>query len=103
MPWLLPRQQFCDPEQVASIVGQLCAIMRGSNRLKQSARTNTVEDFGYAYDDEIEEALKSGYDTTNDFYRFMLQNRDARQEIMSVLKEGLYSELRNNGKEDANA
>lgn len=88
-----------DPEQVASIVGQLCAIMRGSDVLRQSARANTVEDFGYAYDDEVEEALKSGYDTTNDFYRFMLQNRDARQEIMGVLKEGLYAELRMKGEE----
>lgn len=76
------------------------------DRLTKSAKSNTIENFKFTYDDCIQDALVQGYDQNMDFYTLLLNNEEVRTKICDVFMKEIYKILRGdddvNGKDDGN-
>lgn len=64
------------------------------DRLTKSAKSNTIENFKFTYDDCIQDALVKGYDQNMDFYALLLNNEEVRTKICDVFMKEIYKILR---------
>ncbi|MDR1390502.1 MAG: hypothetical protein LBJ31_11070, partial [Treponema sp.] len=77
---------------------QVKDILMKDERLKASARTNTLKDFHFTYDDSVDAALVDGYDQNEDFYSLLLNNDELKKTVMHVFIGDVYHSL--NAKEN---
>lgn len=63
-------------------------------RLKKSAKNNTLEEFKFTYDDCVQDALVEGYDQNADFYTLLLDNEDVRSKFANVFLQEIYKILK---------
>jgi type I restriction enzyme R subunit len=63
-------------------------------RLKKSAKSNSIDEFKFTYDDCIQDALVEGYDQNADFYTLLLNNEEVRAKFASVFMSEIYKILR---------
>lgn len=63
-------------------------------RLEKSAKSNTIEDFKFTYDDCIQDALVEGFDQNVDFYTLLLNNEEVRAKIATIFMNEIYRILR---------
>ena len=63
-------------------------------RLEKSAKSNTIEDFKFTYDDCIQDALVEGFDQNVDFYTLLLNNEEVRAKIATIFMSEIYKILR---------
>jgi type I restriction enzyme R subunit len=63
-------------------------------RLKKSAKSNTIDEFKFTYDDCIQDALVEGYDQNADFYTLLLNNEEVRAKFANVFMSEIYKILR---------
>jgi type I restriction enzyme R subunit len=63
-------------------------------KLKASAKTNTLGDFRFSYDDSVKDALLNGYEQNEDFYSLLLNNEELKKKLMHVFIEDVYKNLR---------
>lgn len=75
---------------------QIRDLLLINQRLKSSAKNNKLNDFRFAYEDTVEEALVAGWEQNQDFYSTLLSNDDLRQKVASVFMEEVYNILRSN-------
>jgi type I restriction enzyme R subunit len=73
---------------------QVKDILMKDDRLKASARTNTLKDFHFTYDDSVDDALVDGYDQNEDFYSLLLNNDELKKTVMHVFIEDVYNSLK---------
>ncbi|MDR1278457.1 MAG: hypothetical protein LBK02_06875, partial [Treponema sp.] len=73
---------------------QVKDILLKDERLKASARTNTLKDFHFTYDDSVNAALVDGYDQNEDFYSLLLNNDELKKTVMHVFIEDVYNSLK---------
>lgn len=64
------------------------------NRLKKSAKINTLDDFKFTYDDCVQDALVTGFDQNVDFYTLLLDNANVRNKFANVFMIDIYNSLR---------
>ena len=69
-------------------------------RLLKSAKSNSIEEFKFTYDDCIQDALVEGYDQNVDFYTMLLNNEEVRAKFAAVFMAEIYRILREESGED---
>lgn len=69
-------------------------------RLVKSARSNSIEEFRFTYDDCVQDALVEGYDQNVDFYTMLLNNEEVRAKFAAVFMAEIYRILRGESSED---
>ena len=73
---------------------QLKDIMMKSDKLKTSAKNNSVKDFEFAYFDNIDDALIEGLEQNKDFFSLLLSNDEIKKEVLGIFTEEVYKCLR---------
>ena len=64
------------------------------DRLTKSAKSNSIDNFKFTYNDCIEDALIQGFDQNTDFYTLLLNNEEVRTKICDVFMKEIYKVLR---------
>lgn len=59
-----------------------------------SAKSNSLKDFKFSYNDSIQEVLIAGYEQNTDFFTLLLNNDDYKNRLMHVFLEDVYKKLR---------
>ena len=83
-----------DSEVVTKAAMQIRDIMLKSEKLKTSARNNTVKDFEFSYFSNVENALVEGLEQNQDFFGYLLDDTDAQKEVLGVFLDEIYKSLR---------
>lgn len=73
---------------------QIRDILLKSEKLKTSAKNNTVKDFEFSYFDDIDDALIEGLSQNQDFFSMLLSNDDVKKQVLGIFTEEIYSSLR---------
>lgn len=73
---------------------QIKDIMMKSDRLRTSAKNNTVKDFEFSYFDGIDDALIEGLSQNQDFFSLLLSNDDIKKQVLGIFTEEIYKSLR---------
>ncbi len=73
---------------------QIRDILLKSDKLKASAKNNTVQDFEFSYFDNIDDALIKGLDQNQDFFSLLLSNDDIKRQVLGIFTEEIYQNLR---------
>ena len=63
--------------------------------LRAKAKNNTESDFAFAYNDAIQEAMISEYDSNREFFKMIFADEDIKNQIFGVFEKDIYDELRN--------
>ncbi len=69
-------------------------ILLKSDKLKASAKNNTVQDFEFSYFDNIDDALIKGLDQNQDFFSLLLSNDNIKRQVLGIFTEEIYQSLR---------
>ena len=73
---------------------QIRDILLKSDKLKTSARNNTVKDFEFSYFDDIDDALIEGLEQNQDFFSLLLSNEEIKRQVLGIFTEEIYKSLR---------
>ena len=73
---------------------QIRDILMKSDRLKTSAKNNTVQDFEFSYFDDIDDALIEGLEQNQDFFSLLLGNDEIKRQVLGIFTEEIYKSLR---------
>lgn len=76
---------------------QIRDILMKSDRLKASAKANSVKEFEFSYFSDIDEALLEGLEQNNDFFTLLLNNDELKKEVLGIFTEEIYESLRSEG------
>lgn len=79
-----------DDDVVYAAVIQIKELMKKNADLRRSAKTNTLNDFAFTYNDKIDEILLDGLDQNKDFYSLLLDNNEIKHEFMDIFTEDVY-------------
>lgn len=74
---------------------QIKDILMKSEKLKTSAKNNTVKDFEFSYFDDIDDALIEGLSQNQDFFSLLLGNDEIKRQVLGIFTEEIYKSLRN--------
>ena len=73
---------------------QIRDILLKSDKLKTSARNNTVKDFEFSYFDDIDDALIEGLSQNQDFFSMLLSNEEIKRQVLGIFADEIYASLR---------
>ncbi len=73
---------------------QIKDILMKSDRLKTSAKNNTVKDFEFSYFDDIDNALIEGLSQNQDFFSLLLGNDEIKKQVLGIFTDEIYKSLR---------
>ena len=73
---------------------QMRDLLLKNGHLRDSARSNNLRDFAFAYYDAVQDALLDGYEQNQDFFALLLENDEKKRELMRVFLEDVYKALR---------
>lgn len=62
--------------------------------LRQSAVSNSFDDFKFSFDDHVDDALTEGYESNKDFFEFLLNNESEKNRLLHVFMREIYDSLR---------
>ena len=65
-----------------------------SDKLKASAKNNTVKDFEFSYFDDIDDALIEGLEQNQDFFSLLLNDEEIKREVLGIFTEEIYNSLK---------
>ena len=71
---------------------QIRDILLKSDKLKTSARNNTVKDFEFSYFDD--DALIEGLEQNQDFFSLLLSNDEIKRQVLGIFTDEIYKSLR---------
>ena len=69
-------------------------LMKKNPRLKQSARVNSREDFVFAFEEEIDNALIEGYSQSQDLYGALLNNDSFKKRVANIFIDDVFKSLK---------
>lgn len=72
---------------------QIRDIMLKSDKLKISAKNNTVKNFELAYFDNVNDALIEGLSQNQDFFTLLLSNDNVKKELLGIFVDEIYKSL----------
>ena len=75
---------------------QIKDLLLANAHLRASAKSNKKEEFRFAYDDMVEEALVAGWEQNQDFFSTLLGNEELRRKVSETFLDEVYSILRGN-------
>lgn len=73
---------------------QIRDILMKSEKLKTSAKSNTIKDFEFSYFDNIDDALIEGLSQNQDFFSMLLSNDEIKKQVLGIFTEEIYKDLR---------
>ena len=73
---------------------QIRDLLLKSDKLKTSARNNTVKDFEFSYFDDIDDALIEGLSQNQDFFSMLLSNEEIKRQVLGIFTDEIYASLR---------
>lgn len=73
---------------------QIRDILMKSERLRTSAKNNTVQDFEFSYFDDIDDALIEGLEQNQDFFSLLLSNDEIKRQVLGIFTDEIYRSLR---------
>ncbi len=74
---------------------QVKDILLASPELAVSAKNNTLNNFGFEFDDKVDDALIDGLEQNNEFFTLLLNNENIKKQVMHVFVEDIYQTLKN--------
>lgn len=74
---------------------QIRDLLMKSEKLKTSAKNNTVKDFEFSYFDDIDDALIEGLEQNQDFFTLLLSNEEIKKQVLGIFTDEIYESLRN--------
>ena len=83
-----------DSDVAVKAMLQIRDILLKSDKLKTSAKNNTVQDFEFSYFDNIDEALIEGLESNQDFFSLLLGNDEIKKEVLGIFTEEIYKSLK---------
>lgn len=83
-----------DPQVGISGAVSIRELMKKNEKLKQSARVNSREDFAFSFEDEIDQALTEGYMQNQDFFGVLLNNEQFKKRIAQMFIDDVYNSLK---------
>ena len=72
---------------------QVRDLLLKNKRLKDSANSNTISDFRFAYYDAVQDALMEGYEQNMDLSSVLLKDDKMNKNLMGVFLEDVYNNL----------
>lgn len=73
---------------------QIRDLLLKSEKLRTSARNNTVKDFEFTYFDDIDNALIEGLSQNQDFFSMLLSNEELKRQVLGIFTDEIYASLR---------
>ena len=72
---------------------QVRDLLLKNTKLKDSANSNTINDFSFAYYDAVQDALMEGYEQNMDLFSVLLKDDKMNKDLMGVFLEDVYNNL----------
>ena len=73
---------------------QIRDLLMKSEKLRMSAKNNTIKDFEFSYFDDIDDALIEGLSQNQDFFSLLLNNDEIKRQVLGIFTEEIYKSLR---------
>lgn len=73
---------------------QIRDLLLKSEKLKTSAKNNTVKDFEFSYFDDIDDALIEGLSQNQGFFSLLLSNDEIKRQVLGIFTDEIYQSLR---------
>ena len=83
-----------DNDVVIKAMLQIKDLMMKSEKLRESAKSNTESDFAFSYFDGIDDALIKGLSQNQDFFSLLLSNDEMKKEVLGIFVSEIYKSLR---------
>lgn len=83
-----------DPEVGISGAVSIRELLKKNARLKQSAHVNSCEDFKFAFEEEIDNALTEGYSQSQDLFGALLNNEAFKKRMANIFLNDVYKSLK---------
>ena len=83
-----------DSDVAVKAMLQIRDILMKSEKLKASAKNNTVKDFEFSYFDDIDDALIEGLEQNQDFFSLLLNDEEIKREVLGIFTEEIYNSLK---------
>lgn len=83
-----------DPEVGISGAVSIRELLKKNARLKQSAHVNSREDFKFAFEEEIDNALTQGYSQSQDLFGALLNNEAFKKRMANIFLNDVYKSLK---------
>ncbi|MCE2085636.1 DEAD/DEAH box helicase [Streptococcus thermophilus] len=83
-----------DPEVGISGAVSIRELLKKNARLKQSAHVNSREDFKFAFEEEIDNALTEGYSQSQDLFGVLLNNETFKKRMANIFLNDVYKSLK---------
>ncbi|MCE2226076.1 DEAD/DEAH box helicase [Streptococcus thermophilus] len=83
-----------DPEVGISGAVSIRELLKKNARLKQSAHVNSREDFKFAFEEEIDNALTEGYSQSQDLFGALLNNETFKKRMANIFLNDVYKSLK---------
>lgn len=90
-----------DPEVGISGAVSIRELLKKNTRLKQSAHVNSREDFKFAFEEEIDNALTEGYSQSQDLFGALLNNEAFKKRMANIFLNDVYKSLKEETLENA--
>lgn len=74
---------------------QIRSQLINDETLRQSAVSNSFDDFKFSFDDHVDDAITEGYESNKDFFEFLLNNENEKNRLLHVFMREIYDSLRN--------
>ena len=83
-----------DPEVGIGGAVSIRELLKKNARLKQSAHVNSREDFKFAFEEEIDNALTEGYSQSQDLFGALLNNETFKKRMANIFLNDVYKSLK---------
>ena len=77
---------------------QIRDILMKSDKLKASAKNNSVKEFEFSYFDDIDDALIEGLEQNQGFFSLLLNDEEIKREVLGIFTEEIYHSLKSDKK-----
>ena len=84
-----------DSDVTSKSLLQIKDILIKSKELEKSAKNNTLNNFGFEFNEKLDEALLDGFEQNQSFYSLLLDNYSIKSLIAHVFLEDVYKILKN--------
>lgn len=74
---------------------QIKDLLMKSEKLRTSAKNNTIKDFEFSYFDDIDDALIEGLSQNQDFFSLLLNKDEIKKQVLGIFTEEIYKSLKN--------
>lgn len=83
-----------DSDVVAKSMLQIKELLLKSQVLRESAKSNTEENFEFSFFSNVDQALEDGWEQNKDFFGMLLENEELKKQVLGIFVPEIYKELK---------